>query len=127
MTTISMTSARSLYTAANNKGEGYDPDAETVDAAAEAMGGEIILERHTSDDVALVLNGKVLTAIGGDAMGRNAWAIDVVSPRKIKTLRSEAAEAGDMAQVAICDRAVDGDREAILECARVMADVAAQA
>lgn len=38
----------------------------------------------------------------------------------IEQLRLEAAEAGDLAQVDICDRALDGDKEARAECARVI-------
>ena len=34
-------------------------------------------------------------------------------------MRNEAAEAGDMAQVAICDLALDGDEQALAECERV--------
>ena len=41
-------------------------------------------------------------------------------------LREEAAEHGDLKQVAIVDRALDGDEEAIAECQRVVDDAAAQ-
>lgn len=40
---------------------------------------------------------------------------------RIEALRDEAGAAGDSAQVAICDRALEGDREALAECARVIA------
>ena len=50
-----------------------------------------------------------------------------VSPAQIRALRSEAGVAGDLAQVAICDRALAGDADARRECARVIADAAAQA
>lgn len=43
---------------------------------------------------------------------------------RIRELRTEAGQAGDMEMVAICDRALDGDEEAIAECARVMAEAA---
>jgi hypothetical protein len=49
-----------------------------------------------------------------------------VTNQQIRTLRAEAAEAGDLAQVAICDRAMDGDDAAAVECARVIAEAAAQ-
>lgn len=39
--------------------------------------------------------------------------------REIRAMRNEAAEAGDMAQVAICDLALDGDEQALAECERV--------
>lgn len=80
MTTITMTEARALYTAGNNAGSGYAPDAEEIDAAVEALvadGGTLVLERQTSDDVAVVAVDGKLVAIGGDAMGRNAWAVTI--------------------------------------------------
>lgn len=40
--------------------------------------------------------------------------------RDITALRDEAAEAGDRGQVAVCDRALDGDADARRECARVI-------
>lgn len=79
--TITMTEARKLYSAANNAGEGYAPDADDVDAAVDAMveedGAKVILTRQTSDDVAVVeVDGK-LVAIGGDASGGMAWACEI--------------------------------------------------
>lgn len=49
---------------------------------------------------------------------------------RVRALRNEAAEAGDLAMVAICDRALDprddiGTEEAREECARVMQNTAA--
>lgn len=38
----------------------------------------------------------------------------------IRTLRSEAAEAGDLEQIAVCDRALAGDETALAECERVI-------
>lgn len=38
----------------------------------------------------------------------------------VRELRSEAASAGDDAQVAICDRALSGDAKALEECVRVI-------
>lgn len=43
-------------------------------------------------------------------------------PSDIATLRQEAAVAGDLAQVAICDRAEKGSKRALRECARVIRD-----
>lgn len=42
--------------------------------------------------------------------------------QNIKTLRDEAAIAGDLEMVAICDRALDGDPEALAECEAVLAE-----
>ena len=80
MSPITMTQARTLYTAGNNAGSGYAPDGATVDAAVEAMiadGGELVLDRGNSDEVAVVRSAGKLVAIGGDAMGRNAWAVTI--------------------------------------------------
>lgn len=41
-------------------------------------------------------------------------------------LRDEAAVAGDMEQVRICDEALSGSRAARAECARVAAEARAQ-
>jgi len=49
-----------------------------------------------------------------------------ITDEQIEALRDEAGSAGDNAQVALCDRALDGDDEARAECARVIADAAAQ-
>ena len=45
---------------------------------------------------------------------------------QIETLRAEAGAAGDSEMVAICDRALDGDEDAILECAEDIDDARAQ-
>lgn len=80
MTTLTMTEAVSMYRTGNNAGEGYAPGGEDIDAAVAEMieeGGTLVLERRTSDDVAVVeLRGK-LVAIGGDASGNNAWAVKI--------------------------------------------------
>lgn len=61
--------------------------------------------------------------------GKMAWRVHLhgaVTDMQIKALRSEAGSAGDLEQVAICDRALRGDDDARAECARVIADAAAQ-
>ena len=50
---------------------------------------------------------------------------DALTDDQIQALRDEAAEAGDLEQVAICDRALDLDTEARAECARVIDDARA--
>lgn len=45
---------------------------------------------------------------------------------QLRALRTEASQAGDLAQVTLCDRALDGDTAALVECARVIADAQAQ-
>jgi len=50
-----------------------------------------------------------------------------ITDEQIEALRTEAGAAGDLDQVAICDRALlEGDAEARAECARVIADAEAQ-
>lgn len=55
-----------------------------------------------------------------------ATTIETVTKNQIQALRTEAGAAGDLKQVAICDRALDGDEAARAECARVIADAEAQ-
>lgn len=43
-----------------------------------------------------------------------------ITTDQIQSLRTEAGQAGDLDQVAICDRALDGDADAITECERVI-------
>ncbi len=50
---------------------------------------------------------------------------EVTTQPAIKALRVEAGEHGDLAMVAVCDAALDGDSDAIAECVRVIADAAA--
>ena len=45
---------------------------------------------------------------------------------QLEALRTEAGQAGDLAQVALCDRALDGDAAALAACARVITYAAAQ-
>ena len=79
--TITMSEAVNAYNKGNDSGEGYEAAGETIDEAVETMvakGGKLVLDRNTSDDVAVVesASGK-LVAIGGDAQGRNAWAVSI--------------------------------------------------
>lgn len=48
-----------------------------------------------------------------------------ITDAQIEALRTEAAHAWDYDQVAICDRALQGDDAARAECAEVIADAAA--
>lgn len=80
MTAITMSDARKAYRAGNNAGRGYAPDGETVDeavTAAVADGYELVLAHKTSDDVAVLQSDGETIAIGGDSMGRNAWAVRI--------------------------------------------------
>ena len=44
----------------------------------------------------------------------------------IATLITEAGTAGDIDQVALCERALNGDAAALAQCERVIADADAQ-
>jgi hypothetical protein len=73
----------------------------------------------------------VLVADGMDGNGDRRWTelnpAAVVTNDDIAALSTEAAAAGDEAQVALCTAALIGDTDARRECARVIADAAAQA
>ncbi len=58
--------------------------------------------------------------------GRTGVRAEADPDEQIAALRSESGEAGDLEQVAICDRALEGDAGAIAECARVIRDAEAQ-
>lgn len=51
--------------------------------------------------------------------------LETLKASQVRALRAEAALAGDTAQVEICDRAMNGDREALRECVRVINDAEA--
>lgn len=49
-----------------------------------------------------------------------------MKPDRIRALRDEAGSAGDLAQVDLCDRALNGDTDAAIDCASVLDDAEAQ-
>lgn len=51
---------------------------------------------------------------------------ETITETQIEALRTEAGEHGDAAQVAVCDRALDGDDTARRECVRVIRCASAQ-
>lgn len=55
---------------------------------------------------------------GPPALGM--WTLDIYA------LRSEAGASGDLEMVAICERALEGDPDAISECTRVLDEAAAR-
>lgn len=135
---MTMSQAVRAYRDGNNRGEGYAPYADvpgedTVEAAvsaAQADGWTLVMGRRTSDEVAVLSSdeGEIM-AIGGDATGRGAWAVIIVSsvPRSaIEALRAEARAAGDETMVTECDRALRGESLAWAECATVIAEARAQ-
>ncbi len=51
----------------------------------------------------------------------------MTATNQVEALRTEAGEHGDLNQVAVCDRALAGDEDAIAECQRVIASASASA
>lgn len=77
MNTIDRDETRAAWRRANNRGDGFPPEGETITETLKAYvkrGGEILLERRTSDEIAVVRLGGRLIGIGGDASGANPWA-----------------------------------------------------
>lgn len=52
--------------------------------------------------------------------------MDIITDKQINDLRTEAGAHSDLEQVAICDRALEGDAAARAECVRVIEDQLAQ-
>ena len=52
---------------------------------------------------------------------------DDITTEQITALRAEAGAAGDLEQVALCDRALDGDEAAWAACAETISDWALEA
>lgn len=84
---IAQSLAHDAYTAGNDRGEGYAPYTDeagddTIDSAVAcfvADGWTLVLERNNSGEVAVVQSGDgELVAIGGDGMGKGAWAVSIV-------------------------------------------------
>lgn len=110
MIAITQTAARALYRAGSAAGRGYIPaESSTVDGAIAELGGTLVLSRTTADDVAVLAVGCKLVAVGGDARGREAWAVDIVTAPHIDLVRNAAGQAGDHEMVTTCDRADEGD------------------
>ena len=52
--------------------------------------------------------------------------IDTITDDQIARLRTEAGEHGDLEMVAVCTKALRGDRKAIKECVDVIAEAEAR-
>jgi hypothetical protein len=71
--------AQEIYTK-NNAGEGFSPPQETVAEAVAAYvskGAAHVVRSETTDDVDVVRIDGALIAIGGDARGAAAWAVEL--------------------------------------------------
>lgn len=109
-----------LYRHGNNLGNGYAPPGQTVENAAAALvadGGNLLHTAGSSDELTVVALDDRIVAIGGDAMGNGAWAVDVYRDDLAASWRQGCREAGDDDMIPIADAAIAGDLDA---CIRVM-------
>jgi len=109
-----------LYRHGRNLGNGYSPSGETVEEAAAALvadGGNLLYTAGSSDELTVVAMDDRIVAIGGDAMGNGAWAVDVYRDDLAASWRQGCREAGDDDMIQFCDAAIAGDLDA---CIRVM-------
>ena len=109
-----------LYRHGRNLGNGYSPSGETVEEAAAALvadGGNLLYTARNSDELTVVAMDDRIVAIGGDAMGNGAWAVDVYRDDLAASWRQGCREAGDDDMLPIADAAIAGDLGA---CIRVM-------
>jgi hypothetical protein len=71
-----------LWTAGNNAGRGFAPDADSLDEAVKALaenGGEVLHTPANTAELAIVRTAKGdIVGIGGDAHGKGAWAVTLV-------------------------------------------------
>jgi len=109
-----------LYRHGNNLGNGYSLPGETVDEAAAALvadGGNLLHTAGNSDELTVVAMTDRIVAIGGDAMGNGAWAVDVYRDDLAASWRQGCREAGDDDMIPVADAAIAVDLAA---CVRVM-------
>jgi hypothetical protein len=77
---LTMTEASRLYDQGNNAGRGWDPTEEDVDEAVASLradGYGLVFARRNTDEVTVLRNGDEVIAVGGDAMGKGAWAVTI--------------------------------------------------
>ena len=109
-----------LYRHGRNLGNGYSPSGETIEEAAAALvadGGNLLYTASNTSDLTVVAMPDRIVAIGGDAMGNGAWAVDVYRDDLAASWRQGCREAGDDDMIPIADAAIASDLEA---CIRVM-------
>lgn len=104
--------------------EGSDPPRYTTRdpaLAEECDAAWIIVHRRREAAIARLSILAAELAAGNDTDDTTA-----PTPDQIRALSYEAGQAGDMAMVEVCRRALDGDRAAVARCAAVIADAGAQ-
>ena len=118
MNTISNTEAAALATEFVGQMSDDDRIAFTIEGWREAVGN---MMSANGNEYSADQEGAVLDAVEGIINGELTADLE----RRIDALRSEAGSAGDREQVAICDRALDGDADAIGECREALRDALA--
>lgn len=86
--------------------------------------GEVIRPATLSEYIQTLSAG--ITDGAFELDGRSVYVGGDLDADDLAPLRVEAAAAGDLAMVELCDAALDGDPDALAECARALADAAAQ-
>lgn len=84
--------ADKLWNQGNNAGRGYEPpdgEEEIADAVESyCADGYALVRSRRGDSVAIVQDGATVLGIGGDAMGRGAWVVDLLA----EAARGEVAQ-----------------------------------
>lgn len=98
----------------NNRGEGFD----FVEVEAYV---EMVVQATTNDEVHLYVgpNGYIV------AVSTDGWAVQLVSAQDdddVQAFRADAANAGDLAAVNLCERALAGDAQAIDNCLTMLVE-----
>ena len=86
VTTIDRADANRAYSEGNNAGRGFSPDSDVDDTVDDAVayadrdGWVVVYDCEHAGDMAVLRHedGRWI-AIGGDGMGRNAWAVDITA------------------------------------------------
>lgn len=118
-----MTTTRLLIDSNTNEPIGYATPDECRESDAERTGtGHIHARGRTCYVEADDLDAPAAVDWTGlpDVDGELAHPTAVLALDRVRLLRVEAGAAGDLDMVTICDAALEGDAEALAECARVV-------
>lgn len=121
-------SRRARAARAAGEGMGWGREDDTLEAAAADMGATVL--HSTGEGLLCELSDRLYLL--GDVNG--PWAVEVatqadlldgetITHADIRYLSDRAGEAGDLEQVAICERALDGSATDRAECARVLREM----
>lgn len=101
--------------------DGDDDDGDATLAEIRALVEPLGCTAEWTGDSNTDADGYTTSDVRIEVVGSAATSMHTITDEQIATLRAEAGAAGDMAQVAICDRALRGSAAARAECARVIA------